>query len=507
MSLYQRLRGTDVAKQLMLQGIKDDNIVIKYDPDVDGIFAGFAIEQYLRDTYNYIPRVSINSGRGHGMLDLMCLKSSKHTTNQDRSNLEPFPPNATIINVDSGLSSTTLRSLVDKGYNVISLDHHEVEFLTTEDTNVQIKHSNNGHYGLVINNQYSFEDPDYHFQSGTGIVLTFIENIDPSYITKELIAINAITLLSDSRDINNNIARSFLEILYSTKESEAPWLYQIASKIGFNQYSIGEDMLDRTFIDYKFSPYINASMRLELGYETIRFVNHLDINMGKVKETQQQIMNELRVRSTTQEYKDLLLVRVPAYHSDWYTVSNFIGLLANQYLDKGRNVVIFSTKLNHQGYQEFDRGSFRGLYSGINYRQLFNDNGIVALGHFGAFGIKNLTLDPNFWTSLDQQIGKLQENKPTKNVVTVRSLSKELTRITNIAYENMFCTAETRTYIKYKGMFISVENSRPKIITYLIDDLVVTCFDHDLDIRGDNTYIEPVLDKGNLKLYAKSLVM
>lgn len=505
MSLFQQLTGVEVAKELMLQGIKDDNIVIKYDPDVDGIFAGFVIEQYLRKVHNYIPRVSINSGRGHGVLDLMCLSSSKKTYNQQEPNTEPFPDNATIINVDSGISSDKLKELVNMGYNVVSLDHHEVEHAPNEDINTQLKYAYNGHYGLVINNQYTFEDHKYQFQSGTGIVLTYLQNIDPSFVTKELIAINAITLLSDSRDINNDIARSFLEVLYSVKESDAPWIYKIASTIGFNQYTLGENVLDRTFIDYTFSPYINAAMRLELGYETIKFVNHLDIKLGNVKKAQQDVMEQLQGRAMIQEYQDLMIIRVPSYNQDWYNVSNFIGLLANKYLYKGKNVVIFCTVLNKHGKQDFERGSFRGLYSGINYRELFNENGITALGHFGAFGIKNIVLDNDFWVRLDKKIGILQLNKPSKSVVGIKNLKTELTRIMDIAYENMFKTSETRVYIKYKGMHMELNRSTPKITIYAIDDLIITCFDKELDIRAKTTYLEPVLDKGNLKLYAKTL--
>lgn len=500
------MRGIEVAKQLIEKGVEDDNIVVYYDPDVDGIVAGFSMERYLRRYYNYVPRVAINNGRGHGVLELECLRSSDVEYDRENPNTEPFPKNATIINVDSGISSSRLKNLVDEGYNVVSLDHHELEYdIEGEDTNEQIKYSNNGHYGLIINNQYSFENPAYHFQSGTGVVLTYIYNVDPSFIDKEMISFNAITLLSDSRDINNDIARNFLEILYSVKEQDAFWLYKVASKIGFNQYTLGEDILDRTYIDYKFSPYINAAMRLELGYETIQFINHLNIKLGDVKATQEQVMKELQARSMFEEFNNILLIRVPSYEQDWYNVSNFIGLLANKYLYKGKNVVIFSTHMNETGSYDFERGSFRGLYSGINYKGLFNEKGILALGHFGAFGIKNIILKPEFWEDLDSCVGVLQEDKPKKSIVKISNMKRDLDRIRNIAYENMFKTAETRVYIKYKGFHIGVTKSTPKMVTYLVDELMVSVFDVNLDMRADTTYIEPVLDKGSLKLYAKTL--
>lgn len=72
---------------------------------------------------------------------------------------------ATIISVDAFVPAEQVKEVVDMGFNLISLDHHECgnEF-------IYYKNGETGKQGVVVNNQYPFEDREKRFLSGAGVV-------------------------------------------------------------------------------------------------------------------------------------------------------------------------------------------------------------------------------------------------------------------------------------------------------------------------------------------------
>lgn len=496
-NFYVKMKYFEIAKELFLEAIKSNRVVVYYDPDVDGIIAGTAMYNYIVDQWGIKPSVAINRNRGHGVIDLQMLL----TIETPVENVVNIPTDYYIINVDSGISESQLKTLVDAGYNVLSLDHHELGYDkgSTEDYVIQYTNEETGNRGIIINNQYSFEDPAHKFQSGAGVVMSFIHYMTPGWLDQEMIALNGITLLSDARPIESPEARLFLETLYTTPPSKYPIINHVTQLVGFNDYSHGVPTLDRVYIDFKFSPFVNALMRFDMGYETIKMFNLQEVVADKPHERQKAVVEALMLRMSLTLLDNLVIVTIPKYTVDDFEPSNFIGLVANKMVQKyAKTCVISAYNLNR-----FYRGSVRGLYNSVDYNTAFNKMGMDARGHPGAFGLKTINSEPDFWLMADKYIGVLDE-KHIEQYTIKRMFSLEAGReeLQKIAYENMFKRGLFKTYIKYSGYSIDlVPTTSVKLIDYNIDNLRVKSFDVDLKPSDPDVYIEPTLDKGYLKLY------
>ncbi|MGF2715235.1 DHH family phosphoesterase [Bacillus cereus] len=471
-----------------------------YDPDPDGVFAGKSSSEFL-DLYGKKHEVYINANRAHGIL-----VDAKEFAGR------------VILNVDSGVSWERLKELVDNGVTVISLDHHEIEgkpdlenncfkYLTEQEKSLVEQgllyycNEETGAEGVILNNQYEFEDPDYRFMSGCGVSLDVFNQLNPNYQTDEHVAWHGITLLSDSREIENELAYNILVTTYETKIEETTLISHLTDAIGFNTYEIGEPTLDRAYIDFYLTPFINAMFRLNMGYEAIRWFNGETLLYTDVKEQQKLILEELKSRTTMIELENVLLVNVYKLESDYFEASNFIGLLANRLLANGKTVVI-TCSCNNQ----FERGSVRGYYNTIDYQAIFKDYGFIALGHKGAFGLKNFSLDKEVWDSLDKRVGVENESSESTYVIhTIRNLGKDKELLKDLAYMNQFLRPMYKHYIRYTGLKFFTVDFRDPYQEYKVDGLQVKCFNKEVNVR--NGFILPSMSKGFVSLYLERIVV
>lgn len=107
-----------------------DEIIVYFDPDVDGVIAGLLVCRYLVKHGKKF-QWYINSHRNHDWS--LGMKSIKGKD---------------VIAVDFLISAELVKEICDTGVNLISMDHHEnrKEFISYE--------SSCGKKGIVINNQY-----------------------------------------------------------------------------------------------------------------------------------------------------------------------------------------------------------------------------------------------------------------------------------------------------------------------------------------------------------------
>lgn len=65
--------------------------------------------------------------------------------------------------------------------------------------------------------------------------------------------------------------------------------------------------------------------------------------------------------------------------------------------------------------------------------------------------------------------------------------------------ENIYCLSQHRKYIKYTGKGIKKKREGDKYVEYLLDGIVVMCFDKDL--KPDRDLILPIMERGVLVFY------
>lgn len=504
--------GVDEAKNL-LEKYKDRPILVYGDPDADGLFAMLIVCQYLEMkglTYSYY----VNDNRQHGFF----LSPEK---------IKGY----LVIAVDFDLIEE-LDDVVSNEAVVICFDHHDIceeQVLRYKDGELR---------AVVVNNQYPFEPADNRYLSGAGVTYEALCTISPEFKSKEREALVGITLLSDICPIENDKARGYLKTTYSsdTTKGYAGYIVSSTSKADF---SFGVPKLDRSFIDYTFSPTVNSLLRFGYTTSAVKFILGSGLDVTTTRERQSQLVQIMKQRAQFLEMKNYVAV---ALDENAFTdvpdvnLANFIGLLASDIKGLGRSVLAFT---HRDGV--VTRASFRGKYDGVLYRDAFVQLGLDAQGHPPAFGILNFKPYNELWQIIDDTISKLEDGfSPSIQIVDVNNLSFFLmNKGYNLATENCYVRDMFRTYIRYTGKgakiirttyktepftyedqksglkpdkviggkklkYVKDVNGQPvpKYIEYIIDGTMVKSF----GIAIEDGLILPILERSAVQLYVRDKI-
>lgn len=492
---------------------KDRPLLLYGDPDVDGLMSLLLMCQFatmMGKEYSWY----VNPDRVHGWT----LKPES---------LRGY----LVISADFSFSKSVLQSLVDNDVVVLSTDHHDIneDFIEVRGDSAE---------GIIINNQYSFEPEEDRYLSGAGVFYELICSLYPDFKSKEREAIVGITLLSDMRQIENPKARKYLKVTYSPS-LDSPYIKYLIDNTLESDYGFGVPRLDRNFIDYTLSPFINALLRFDKTKEAVEFILGNGLLIGSLRERQKELIVEMMKKVQICKFSDITFLVVNASDFDKYSdvkITNFIGYLCNDYKNKNKGISDLGMVVKNG---EVIRTSFRGRYDDVNYRSKISDLGIDAQGHAGAFGIQNFKPDNETWFKINDLVHDLELNHvDTFNVINASNLSVVLnTRGEDIANENCFVRDMYRTYIRYLGKNIKeirhtykmVEFSNDeylsgkkadvesrgikykyirdsdglpvtKYIEYLVDGRKVKSFGVELN---SDSLILPILEKGYIQLYVR----
>ena len=349
-----------------------------------------------------------------------------------------------VIAVDFSISYSKMQELVDHDVAVLCMDHHNIQ-----DEFIHIKSSVNDTEGIVFNNQYCFEPEEDKYQSGAGVVYECLSACYPEFQSKEREALVGITLLSDIRPIENEKARKYLKTLFTADTSDGYIGYLLQSVLD-TDYNFGLPRMDRNFVDYTFSPRVNALLRFGRKNEAIDFILGKGLSGSNPKPLQSQLLNDMKMRSSVLDLENITILGIDAndfedYHVD---ITSFIGLLCSDVKGTGKSTLGF---VYDNGV--VTRASFRGRYDDIGYLSGFKSLGIEADGHSGAFGITTFNPTRDTWDRIDKMIGDLDSHhKTTVTIHEVTNLSLFLNQKgEKIAENNCYVRDMYRTYIKYKG--------------------------------------------------------
>lgn len=478
-------RGVEYLKDFIENKFKSSSEVLVYfDPDVDGLIAGyFACKALSLRGIKF--SWYINSNREHGFL--LPLDKVKGMN---------------IFCVDFLMTEEEIKSLVNVGCNILSIDHHDN--IANEDN--FIEYSVNGKKGIVINNQYNFEDESGRYLSGAGVVFeSLVSYYGSEFNTRENRALVGLTLLTDIRDIENINARLYLQDLY-THPYKGYIGYLLDNTIGDIDYSFGVPRLDRNFVDFSFSPIINSCLRFNAQDEVVEFILGSGVINKKYHSMQKDLIAKLQNYCRVIQFSNLnvVILDVSKFKDYEYVnnLSSFIGLLASKFLDGQRSVIAYLVNGKKVG-----RASFRGRVNGLNYlsRLVKYVNGV---GHGPAFGIKELRPSKSLFIKINNECRLLEESEDLSvNYIKCNNLSMIANndKAYSMGIENIYCLSQNRKYILYSGSNIKERRSSNNYKEYSIDGISVLSFDVNLNPKKD--LILPIIERGVLCFYLnKSMI-
>lgn len=440
--------GQDKFKEIFDE-YKDKRKILFYgDPDVDGLMSLLLMCQWgdmMGLSYTYY----VNDDRYHGFTI-------------DPKKLDGY----LVIAADFTITEKEMQALVDSNVVVLSTDHH-----TCQKEFIDVSNEEKGTRGIVINNQYPFESETDEFLSGAGVFYELICSLYPEFKSDVREAIVGITLLSDVRAIeNNNKARRYLNKAFRADTSQGYIKYLVQSTIG-NDFGFGTPKLDRNFIDYKLSPYINALLRANKTAEAIDFVLGRGAIGSEYRDLQKELTEVMKARASKLELPNIAILAVNELDFLEYKVkiSSYIGLLCSAWKDGHQGISVLGFTY---GNGKITRCSFRGRFDDIHYQTGFRNLGIHAEGHPTAFGIQDFEPTQDTWNELNDLIGELEEgHHETIKIIPVSNFAVYATQHgMETANHNIYVRDMYRTYWKYTGTNYKVVQTTYKEVEFTDDD-------------------------------------
>lgn len=510
------MKGTDIAKEIIEEFKPSRPVIIYGDPDPDGLYSLLfccnLFDEVLHTKYSYF----VNDRRQHGF-------------KVQPSTLRGY----LVVAVDFDINQEMMQTLVDNDVAIVSFDHHNIqdEFIYVESDKTSAR-------GVVINNQYPFEDVENRYQSGAGVVYEAFCEMYPEFKSDLREVLVGVTLLTDTRPIENERAKKYLKKTYSAS-TQSGYVHYLMECILGKDYGFGVPRLDRNFIDYNLSPKINSLLRFGKLSEAINFVLGKGLRVTDTQAKQTNLLSKMKERAYTLHLSHLTVVAIDvAEFLDFGDVdlTCFIGCLCSNI--KGTGVSTLGIVLENG---KVTRASFRGRYDDICYLVGFQNLGIGAEGHHNAFGITNFSPDQSTWIDLNDLIMQLEENhKQTIKVIETGNLSFTMLQIgMSVANENCYVRDMYRTYIRYTGhnakivkctyksepltdeernkgiqadfysskqgyKYLRDSNGNPiiKFIEYIIDGKQVKSF----GVKIEEGLILPILEKGHVQLYVRDSI-
>ncbi len=422
--------------------IKDSNIALIVDSDLDGYTSGAIIYSLLNQIeIGQNIMYFLDPGKEHGI------------------ELQDIPEDTDLVIVpDAGSSQKAEHlKLLENGIKLIILDHHEID--------------NDMDYGdyqnniAIVNSQADYPNPAL---SGAGVALKFAQAYSQTYgiqLSKTVYALAACGIVADVMDL------SYLENKRIVDEgvkymSEHAFLMRLIKEAHYNVENPIPSIKD---IGWVIGPNINSIIRLgtqpqkHIVFQALTNPMTLVFSSKKGHEDEQvpiydeaiRLCDNAKKRQTTAINKSIKIIQsnlIPDDHNsiiyideDQELTFELSGLIANKLLsDTNKPVILLKHYIDNKGVDQY-RGSVRGkAVEGLtNLKDVVKDVTGVAMaeGHAFAFGI-NIEKEafPTFKTHLNSILDKINFNTNLYIVDLVtdyHQLNPEIGRI--MAADNVWC--------------------------------------------------------------------
>lgn len=360
----------DEAVEVVLeQYIYDDYAgvaAVLYDPDVDGLFSGYTLEDVLTRAGKKVKRY-INTEKQHGIV--------QETMDWVLENDIEW-----LFVVDAGSNDyKNIKKLVNAGVRVVVIDHHPYEEKKLPE-------------GAWIVNISKY--PELPKLPGCGVVYRFVEALgaELGLHVKQYETFVGITVMSDMCAMDDEENRYYVKQAYKGYRDNL-FLRQ------FKYYGS-----HRSFYGWQVSPYLNAMIRVGEEDRAVEIVNNMtrrlkmnevERDVKRVKRKQEEMKAELRERGDFRERKSFFVhLRKGRDH-----LGTLNGLVANEYVGltgKGGLVLAYDR----------DMKMWVGSYRGVHFtREVLEEWGFWTAGHPTACGVKVSNKDlKNFYKNFKYPI-------------------------------------------------------------------------------------------------------
>lgn len=457
--------GWDKLNRYAKDFIKDiqevNNVMVLYDVDVDGLFSGYFMENYLRGIGKTVFRY-MNENKEHGLSNI-----SKVLEFIETNNIE------LVVIPDAGTNDTEQLNLI-KAKNVKSyvLDHHEILVDLVEDDFIKILNVSEEEWLPKI--------------SGAGITYRFIEKVNEEF--KKSIEsyenLVGITILSDVCDMTESENRYYVQKLYNSC-LEIPFFQAFDF---YGSYS--------SLISFKVVPFLNALIRVGKTDLAMKVVNNMwkdrtiraivKPHMYTVRQEQEQKIEEI-----LEQGKALVLDGITIHIRRGNDNKEVNGLLANKMLsiyDQSCMVVGIDPET------QVVSGSFRGL--NLDY-EILKRYGFTCMGHAEACGVR---IDKEGFFNFKNTFEVLDTERKDKSLkyvdveCEVSDFKDSLTEVRRIALFNEYTGKNVSPIrVEFKDFkYVSVEEiNKPNFSEFYVEGLRVVDFK---SITSEIMVVEPVYD-------------
>lgn len=397
----------EASKILIYHLTKGSHISIVVDPDMDGFASSAILYRYLRDLtkqYGSTTDVSfiLQEGKEHGLNDYVIDKLVEQS------------PDLVILPDAATNDTFELMTLSTMGYEVLVIDHHEIEDEKQIDLIENV---------IIVNNQRTNDkELTNKWFTGAGMIYNFIKSVD-SYLTEitnveQYLDLVALGQIGDASDISDNEIRNivfngldninnpFVKSVLSAKDVK---LNKVTPQdLSFSVIPIINSVTRvGTFEDRQnlFSALISDSDDLlvvpkrKLNKETRKY-EMIDFSMTltdkvadeliKVKTKQdtlvKKIVNELD--KTTNHNQGILIYEMDRLESG--SITGLVATKLSRKYDKPCLVLIPSGEEGTEDFGEYRSGSARGIEKVMDsFKDWCDETKLFefARGHANAFGV------------------------------------------------------------------------------------------------------------------------
>lgn len=455
------IKNIEDASNRIIRAIKtNENILVSYDPDADGITATTTKIRYLKNYTDNVDYIYGERNDGHGIYEMTRLprKDNEKVSELIDENVEKIKKCDLLILIDSSSNDTrTCKYIAEElGKDIIIIDHHAIE--------------RENPYALLVNPQQDGDEyPNKHL-SGAGLVFKVLQvmedtlgEVDP-FQYMDLVAVG---MYADIMRVD--VLENRFMIMYGLRNIKNVGLTRILKGGKVDLYKV-----NCTAIGFTIAPLINGVARMNNIKLAIDILLTDDDTVAKKLRLQMQKLNEKR-KELQKQIVDNYMAKVNPNEKvlivvDEQSSKGFNGIVAQQLSDIYKRPVIVGRI--HNGMVA---GSFRS-FNGFKFKEFLSkfDGEIEALGHSEAGGI---SIKEEMLEHLEQYINKelpeLKDKEPTIvydleidvsevpeyikpieqfNLLYGNGFPKIVVKINNIAIESVNCIGKTMETVKIKTL-------------------------------------------------------